>query len=415
MRDQKRVPLRVILGNPPYFVGQKSSNDNAQNESYPKLENRITETYAAGTKATLKRSLYDSYIKAFRWASDRIDSKNGGIVAFVSNGAGLDGNAMDGFRKCLEKEFSSIYVFNLRGNQRTSSELSRREVFRFRFSHAHFPHNPCKSGRSGFQPLHGKPPRRESASEEGLMKRLKTASPNGDSYLEKVEYETLNESMDSSLSPKFFNPMQDVQRSRANLPHWEQDSKVCFATFRLADSIPQEKLSLWENEKSAWIERNLKPWIDAQETEYFERFGKLIDEYLDSGFGSCVLRENRHREIVENALRHFEGERYRLHAFVVMPNHVHVLFEPFSGFSVSEILHSWKRFSAREINRSLGKEGALWQKESWDRYIRNEKHFFNVAKYIEANSPRLAFQGEAVFDRFAEDTQEGNPLPKKVQ
>lgn len=248
--------------------------------------------------------------------------------------------------------------------------------------------------------------RMQSVSEEGSIKRLKTASPRVHSYLEKVEVGTLNENMDSSLSPKFFNPMQDVKRSRANLPHWEQDAKVCFATFRLADSIPQEKLTLWENEKSAWLERNPKPWTDVQEAEYFERFGKVIDEYLDSGFGSCVLRETRHREIEENALRHFEGERYRLYAFVVMPNHVHVLFEPFPGFSVSEILHSWKRFSAREINRSLGEEGPLWQKESWDRYIRNEKHFFNVAKYIEANSPRFAFLGEAVSNRFRENTGE---------
>lgn len=123
---QKKAPLRVIMGNPPYSVGQKSGNDNAQNQSYSKLDGRIASTYAAFTGATNKNSLYDSYIKAFRWSTDRLD-KNGGIVCFVSNGAWIDGNAADGFRKCLEKEFSSIYVFNLRGNQRTSGELSRKE------------------------------------------------------------------------------------------------------------------------------------------------------------------------------------------------------------------------------------------------------------------------------------------------
>ena len=125
--EQRRTPIQVIIGNPPYSVGQKSANDNAQNQSYPKLEAKIASTYAAGTKATNKNSLYDSYIKAFRWASDRIDRNTGGIVAFVSNAGWLDGNAMDGMRKCLEEEFSAIYVFNLRGNQRTSGELSRRE------------------------------------------------------------------------------------------------------------------------------------------------------------------------------------------------------------------------------------------------------------------------------------------------
>lgn len=127
VQAQQKAPLRVIIGNPPYSVGQKSANDNAQNQDYPKLDARIAKTYAAATDATNKNSLYDSYIKAFRWASDRLDPKHGGIIAFVSNGAWIDGNATEGFRKCLEKEFSGIYVFNLRGNQRTSGELSRKE------------------------------------------------------------------------------------------------------------------------------------------------------------------------------------------------------------------------------------------------------------------------------------------------
>jgi predicted helicase len=125
---QKKASLRVIIGNPPYSVGQKSANDNAQNQKYEKLDIRIANTYASETDATLKNSLYDSYIKAFRWSSDRLDPINGGIIAFVSNGAWLDGNSADGFRKCLEKEFSSIYVFNLRGNCRTQGELRRKEA-----------------------------------------------------------------------------------------------------------------------------------------------------------------------------------------------------------------------------------------------------------------------------------------------
>lgn len=123
---QKKSPLRVIIGNPPYSVGQKSANDNAQNQSYSKLDRRIAETYAKGSSATSVKALYDSYIKSFRWSTDRLD-KNGGVICFISNGAWIDGNGMDGFRKSLEKEFTSIYVFNLRGNQRTSGELSRKE------------------------------------------------------------------------------------------------------------------------------------------------------------------------------------------------------------------------------------------------------------------------------------------------
>jgi len=125
---QKQAPLRVIIGNPPYSVGQKSANDNAQNQKYEGLNRRIAETYAKESSANLKNSLYDSYIKAFRWSSDRLDPQHGGVIAFVSNGAWLDGNSADGFRKCLEKEFSSIYVFNLRGFIRgRSGEAAKRE------------------------------------------------------------------------------------------------------------------------------------------------------------------------------------------------------------------------------------------------------------------------------------------------
>jgi predicted helicase len=127
VQEQQKAPLRVIIGNPPYSIGQRSANDNAQNQSYPKLDKRIEETYAKASNAGLNKSLYDAYIKAFRWASDRLDPQNGGIICFVSNGAWIDGNSTDGFRQCLEQEFSAIYVFNLRGNQRTSGELSRKE------------------------------------------------------------------------------------------------------------------------------------------------------------------------------------------------------------------------------------------------------------------------------------------------
>jgi predicted helicase len=125
---QKKAPLRVIIGNPPYSIGQKSANDNAQNQSYPRLDAKIASTYAKESNAGLNKSLYDAYIKAFRWSTDRLDPKNGGIICFVSNGAWIDGNSQDGFRKCLEKEFSKIYVFNLRGNCRTQGELRRKEA-----------------------------------------------------------------------------------------------------------------------------------------------------------------------------------------------------------------------------------------------------------------------------------------------
>lgn len=127
VQQQQKTPLRVIIGNPPYSIGQKSANDNAQNQEYHHLNQRVMNTYVAKSTAGLNKSSYDAYIRAFRWASDRLDPIHGGVICFVSNGAWIDGNSTDGFRKSIETEFSSIYVFNLRGNQRTSGELSRKE------------------------------------------------------------------------------------------------------------------------------------------------------------------------------------------------------------------------------------------------------------------------------------------------
>lgn len=122
---QLNAPINVIIGNPPYSVGQKSGNDNNQNSTYRYLDQSIASSYVFRSNSTLTRNAYDSYIKAFRWATDRLGDN--GIIGFVSNGSYLDSVALDGFRECLVEEFNHIYVFNLRGDQRTLGELSRKE------------------------------------------------------------------------------------------------------------------------------------------------------------------------------------------------------------------------------------------------------------------------------------------------
>lgn len=122
---QLRTPIKVIVGNPPYSAGQSSANDDNANLRYPTLDGRIADSYAARSTATNKNSLYDSYIRAFRWASDRLGGQ--GVLAFVSNNGWVDGNTADGIRRCFTDEFSHIWVYNLRGNQRTAGETSRRE------------------------------------------------------------------------------------------------------------------------------------------------------------------------------------------------------------------------------------------------------------------------------------------------
>lgn len=120
---QKKAPIRVIIGNPPYSVGQKSANDNAQNQNYPKLESRIEQTYAKNSNSSSVKALYDAYIKAFRWASDRLDKENGGVISFITNSGFVDKDSLSGFRKTLQEEFTSIYVFNLRGSIRGRSGI----------------------------------------------------------------------------------------------------------------------------------------------------------------------------------------------------------------------------------------------------------------------------------------------------
>ena len=125
LAELNRQDIRIIIGNPPYSVGQESANDNNQNEHYAEVDARIAETYVSNSEAKNSRNSYDSFSRAYRWASDRIGNK--GIIGFVTNASFLDSATFDGMRKCMVKEFSSIYVYHLKGNQRTSGERSRQE------------------------------------------------------------------------------------------------------------------------------------------------------------------------------------------------------------------------------------------------------------------------------------------------
>ncbi len=126
LERQQKEPIFAIIGNPPYSAGQSSENDNNANNEYPCLDDRISSTYAKYTNAKMKKTLYDSFIRAFRWSSDRIGEK--GVIGFVSNGSFIDSQATDGLRKCWYEEFNYIYVFNLRGDARTSGEQRRKEA-----------------------------------------------------------------------------------------------------------------------------------------------------------------------------------------------------------------------------------------------------------------------------------------------
>lgn len=196
-----------------------------------------------------------------------------------------------------------------------------------------------------------------------------------------------NNSEVGNFTSLYLDKNQDVNEHRAHLPHWHQDGKLQFITFRLADSLPQEKLDELEQNKERFMQQHLQPWDKETEAQYYKLFGSKIDEWLDAGMGSCLLKFPNIRKIVCDALSFFDGDRYRLHSYVVMPNHVHVLVELLGENKTGDVLHSWKRHTANQINKLIGGSGKFWQHESFDRIIRDKEHYNNVLRYI-ANNPR---------------------------
>ena len=188
----------------------------------------------------------------------------------------------------------------------------------------------------------------------------------------------------------------EIGMTRRNLPHWEQKDAAYFVTFRLADAVPENILRRWKEELEAWRKFHPEPWNSDTKHEYEKRFQDSREHWLDQGHGECILKKSDLAEILVNALRHFDRDRYFLDAFVVMPNHVHVLFQPAKGQALADILHSWKSFSAKAINRQLGRTGRVWQDESYDRIVRDWNELVRYRDYI-ARNPENAKLREGEF------------------
>jgi REP element-mobilizing transposase RayT len=174
--------------------------------------------------------------------------------------------------------------------------------------------------------------------------------------------------------------------SRGYLPHFDRPDILQSITFRLHDAVPEHVVQRWKTELN-WVEK--LPATDPQEVELRKRIAK----YEDSGHGSCWLRDERIAILVEHALLHFDGQRYRLIAWCIMPNHVHVLVETREGWLLDGILHSWKSYTAHEANKLLDRSGELWFREYYDRFIRNAEHFANAIEYIESNPVKAGLVG----------------------
>jgi REP element-mobilizing transposase RayT len=154
--------------------------------------------------------------------------------------------------------------------------------------------------------------------------------------------------------------------SRGYLPHFDNPGTLQSITFRLADTLPQSKKHLWEEKD---------PQLKYQKIEHL----------LDQGLGECWLKNPAIAGIVENAFLHFDGERYHLLAWVIMPNHVHLLIETKHGFALGDVIHSWKSYTSLKSNEALSRQGDFWSPDYFDRYIRNHDHYQRVIRYIHNN------------------------------
>jgi putative transposase len=179
---------------------------------------------------------------------------------------------------------------------------------------------------------------------------------------------------------RFFNPYADIRFTANRLPHWQQEGAVYFVTFRLADAVPRRLRDEWENERQGWLRVHPKPWSNDTELEYHKRFSSAMEQWLDAGYGSCVLRRRDCAQLVDDTLQHFDSQRLALIASVVMPNHVHVLFLQNAEWPLEKVLRSWKSFTSRRINALLGRDSSLWQRDYFDRLVRDEKHFANCVR-----------------------------------
>jgi putative transposase len=191
---------------------------------------------------------------------------------------------------------------------------------------------------------------------------------------------------------RFFNPYADIRHTGTKLPHWQQHAAVYFITFRTEDSLPEPLIAQWKEERTAWLKWNPLPHTPRQELEYHRRFSSEVESHLDAGHGECVLRNPALAGVVADALAKFDGERYSQIAWVVMPNHVHALLVQHPDWPMEKLLHSWKSFTSKQLNKHLGRVGMFWQRNYFDRIVRDEAHLANCVRYIRRNPQKAGLR-----------------------
>jgi REP element-mobilizing transposase RayT len=184
-------------------------------------------------------------------------------------------------------------------------------------------------------------------------------------------------------------------RSRGHLPHWESPNGVYFVTFRLANSLPKSVLLRIKAQDAKETQSSASSTLDQRFSFVRHRKGGLaraIEESLDRGDGVCHLATPELAQCVAKAMKHFEGVRYKLFAWCVMPNHLHAVLQPVGKHDLAGIMHSWKSFTARISQRRFGLRGRIWQREYYDRLIRDERQFWRAVRYVFENPRRAGLE-----------------------
>jgi putative transposase len=187
------------------------------------------------------------------------------------------------------------------------------------------------------------------------------------------------------MPPRFFSGNSPIQRWRNHLPHWEQIDTIYFVTFRLADALPSALLRQWEQERETWLSHHPEPWSPAVQRDYFNRFPRQMERWLDQGSGECILRDRQAAELVAEALLHGNRKRYHHFCSVIMPNHIHAIVAPIAPLILDAIIQTWKSYTAHALNKLLGRRGSVWQKDYFDRIVRDEEHLSVLIEYVRRN------------------------------
>jgi REP element-mobilizing transposase RayT len=384
---KREVPILVILGNPPYnsFAGIAKMEE----------ERDLSEAYRTTRRAPAPQGqgLNDLYVRFFRMAERRIVEKTGrGVVCLISNYSWLDGLSFTGMRERYLEAFDRVWIDCLNGDKYKTGKLTPEgepdpSVFSTEFNREGIQVGTAITllvRNAGFQPAPG------SRQDAGVT----FGDPTRDKGSAGFQPAPRPSRQDAGVTIPPFRYESVAKRERGYMPHWEMEGATYSVTIRLGDSLPQELRLQLEFERKDIVRTAQQLGRDLSETEgaRLAEIDRRYNEALDAGYGACQLAHPDVGKMVYKALGFFDGQRYTLVAACVMPNHVHAVFSPAHGYRLENILHSWKSFTSNEANKILERKGQFWEREYFDRLVRNAEELERSVRYVIENPAKAGLK-----------------------